>query len=87
MFAQKRPFASFGNEHAEEMQAFAWSASSPSRMVYLVSPCPHPPLSPCPGTPDYASTASLYENELGPRDDMESLAYTLLYLWMGKLPW
>ncbi|KAL6771601.1 hypothetical protein ACKKBG_A27045 [Auxenochlorella protothecoides x Auxenochlorella symbiontica] len=39
------------------------------------------------GTPDYASTASLYENELGPRDDMESLAYTLLYLWMGKLPW
>ncbi|KAL6771602.1 hypothetical protein ACKKBG_A27045 [Auxenochlorella protothecoides x Auxenochlorella symbiontica] len=48
---------------------------------------PAPPLSPCPGTPDYASTASLYENELGPRDDMESLAYTLLYLWMGKLPW
>lgn len=39
------------------------------------------------GTPDYASMSGLYEDSLGPKDDMEALAYTLLFLWLGRLPW
>lgn len=31
--------------------------------------------------------SGLYEDSLGPKDDMEALAYTLLFLWLGRLPW
>lgn len=35
------------------------------------------------GTPDYASSAALRGFAQGPRDDLESLAYSLLELWHG----
>lgn len=35
------------------------------------------------GTPDYGSTRALKGYRQGPRDDLESLAYTLLEMW-GK---
>lgn len=39
------------------------------------------------GTPDYASTTGLRGCRQSYRDDMESLAYTILEMWMGDLPW
>ncbi len=39
------------------------------------------------GTACFASLNAHYGLELSRRDDMESLAYTLIYLAMGDLPW
>ncbi|KAK9826007.1 hypothetical protein WJX74_004935 [Apatococcus lobatus] len=39
------------------------------------------------GTPDYASSACLHEKKAFPKDDLESLVYTLLEMWNGELPW
>ena len=39
------------------------------------------------GTMDYCSMNSHMEMSLSRRDDLESLAYCLIYLWCGKLPW
>jgi serine/threonine protein kinase len=39
------------------------------------------------GTMDYCSINSHMEMSLSRRDDLESLAYCLIYLWCGKLPW
>lgn len=39
------------------------------------------------GTPYFASNNMIMRGNLGPRDDLESLVYLLLYLSWGKLPW
>lgn len=39
------------------------------------------------GTPNFASINSHQLCELSRRDDLESIAYTLIYLYYGKLPW
>eukprot|EP00891_Asterochloris_glomerata_P002957 jgi/Astpho2/2957/fgenesh1_pg.00051_%23_2_t len=39
------------------------------------------------GTPDYASTGQLLYRCCTPKDDLESLAYTLLEVCLGSLPW
>ena len=39
------------------------------------------------GTPAFSSIHSHLGSELGRRDDLESLAYTLIYLVCGSLPW
>lgn len=39
------------------------------------------------GTMDYCSMNSHSGLSLSRRDDLESLAYCLIYLWYGKLPW
>ena len=39
------------------------------------------------GTMDYFSMNSHLELSLSRRDDIESLAYCLIFLWEGKLPW
>lgn len=39
------------------------------------------------GTPYFASNNMLMRGNLGPRDDIESLIYMLLYFLQGKLPW
>lgn len=39
------------------------------------------------GTPNFASINSHNLCELSRRDDLESIAYTLIYLYYGKLPW
>jgi serine/threonine protein kinase len=39
------------------------------------------------GTPNFASIPSHQYNELGPMDDLESFGYTLLFLYLGTLPW
>ncbi|CAD8047021.1 unnamed protein product [Paramecium sonneborni] len=39
------------------------------------------------GTSRYASIAAHKGNELGRKDDLESLIYILLYFYFGKLPW
>ena len=39
------------------------------------------------GTPDYSSSFALRGQHQSYRDDMESLAYTLLEMWLGDLPW
>ena len=39
------------------------------------------------GTMDYCSINSHLELSLSRRDDLESLAYCLIFLWSGQLPW
>ncbi|KAF9218697.1 kinase-like protein, partial [Gyrodon lividus] len=39
------------------------------------------------GTPAFTSVNSHLRLELSQRDDLESLAYTLLFLYTGSLPW
>jgi serine/threonine protein kinase len=39
------------------------------------------------GTLDFASVNSLHHLEQSPRDDLEALAYVLIYLVCGSLPW
>ena len=39
------------------------------------------------GTMDYCSMNSHLQLTLSRRDDIESLAYCLIFLWEGKLPW
>ena len=39
------------------------------------------------GTPNFASINSHKLCELSRRDDLESIAYSLIYLYYGKLPW
>ena len=39
------------------------------------------------GTMDYCSMNSHSELSLSRRDDLESLAYCLIFLWCGRLPW
>ena len=39
------------------------------------------------GTPNFASINSHQLCELSRRDDLESIAYNLIYLYYGKLPW
>ena len=39
------------------------------------------------GTMDYISMNNHMELSMSRRDDLESLAYCLIYLWCGKLPW
>ena len=39
------------------------------------------------GTMNFCSMNSHMELSLSRRDDLESLAYCLIYLWAGKLPW
>lgn len=39
------------------------------------------------GTPAYTSLNGHHKQELSRRDDLESLAYTLMFLHSGSLPW
>lgn len=39
------------------------------------------------GTPDYSSSPALRGYRQGPRDDLESLGYGFLEMWLGDLPW
>ena len=39
------------------------------------------------GTPNFISISTHELNELSRRDDLESLGYMLIYLFMGKLEW
>lgn len=39
------------------------------------------------GTPYFASNSALQKIGTGPKDDVESLMYILVYLYMGELPW
>ena len=39
------------------------------------------------GTPYFASNNQLVRGKLGPRDDIESLIYVLIYFCQGYLPW
>ena len=39
------------------------------------------------GTPFFASSNQLLRGKLGPKDDLESLVYILIYFSLGYLPW
>lgn len=39
------------------------------------------------GTPYFASNNQLLRGKLGPKDDIESLIYVLIYFINGYLPW
>ena len=39
------------------------------------------------GTPYFASSNALQRIQAGPKDDVESLLYILIYLYNGELPW
>jgi len=39
------------------------------------------------GTPYFASNNSLLKHPHGPKDDLESLIYILIYFYYGELPW
>lgn len=39
------------------------------------------------GTPFFASSNQLVKGKLGPKDDIESLIYILIYFMLGNLPW
>ena len=39
------------------------------------------------GTPYFASNNQLVRGKLGPKDDVESLIYILIYFYLGSLPW
>ncbi|KAL1508185.1 hypothetical protein AB1Y20_004305 [Prymnesium parvum] len=57
-----------------------WDSSSET---YL----PHTPRRGCIGTVRFASIANQCARPIGRRDDLESLAYTLIFLRSGALPW
>lgn len=39
------------------------------------------------GTPYFASNSALLKIGTGPKDDLESLLYILVYFYYGELPW
>jgi len=39
------------------------------------------------GTPYFASNNQLMKNKVGPKDDLESMFYILIYFLLGSLPW
>ena len=39
------------------------------------------------GTPYFSSNNQLVKGKLGPKDDIESLMYILIYFMLGSLPW
>ena len=39
------------------------------------------------GTPYFASNSALSRVGTGPKDDIESLLYILIYFFLGELPW
>jgi len=39
------------------------------------------------GTPYFASNNALQRVQAGPKDDIESLIYILIYFFYGDLPW
>lgn len=39
------------------------------------------------GTPFFASNNQLVKGKLGPKDDIESMIYILIYFLLGYLPW
>ena len=39
------------------------------------------------GTPQFSPISAHYSAPQSPRDDLESLCYTFIYLYTGQLPW